>query len=198
MFKRFPRPEALPGNSTVFVTFTNGHYSTLMLNSLATIAALGFPAFVYCLDMEAVKLCEEYGIPHFQTDRARMLESSDFRQDRAKFLKMGVHKPEIVQRLFQGATFSPDVACLNRIIRCQALLVLRTHGQYWWCNHVFILIGPQEHGRSLQTLETLWRRIQSRAGGVDRHRHGLAEEPPPVLCPAPHSRRSHNNGLQLV
>ena len=102
MFKRFPHPEALPPSSTVFLTFTNGHYSELMLNSLATIAALGRPAFVYCFDDAAVQLCKEYGIPYFQAPPDRMMATADFRQDAAKFLEMGVHKPEIVLRLFQG------------------------------------------------------------------------------------------------
>lgn len=105
IFQGLPQLHDLPRNATVFLTFTNGHYSELMLNSLATIAALGLPAFVYCFDKAAVELCEDLGIPHFQPpDAARMMESADFRQDRAKFLEMGVHKPEMVERLFSGAS----------------------------------------------------------------------------------------------
>jgi hypothetical protein len=79
-----------------------------MLNSLATITALGFPAFVYCFDQMAVRTCQEYGIPHFQADAARMFDAADFRQDRKQFLDMGVHKPEMVQKLFSGA---PQTSC---------------------------------------------------------------------------------------
>jgi hypothetical protein len=101
-FSRLPRSHELPSNSTIFLTFSNGHYSDLMLNSIATIAALGFPAFVYCFDEAAVAICRDYGIPFFSPQRERMMQSSDFRQDHAKFLEMGVHKPEIVLKLFQG------------------------------------------------------------------------------------------------
>jgi hypothetical protein len=97
-----PRLENLPKNSTVFLTFTNGHYSELMLNSLATIAVMGLPAFAYCFDSVAVQLCHELGIPYLHPEHGRMMESSDFRQNRAKFLEMGVHKPEMVERLFHG------------------------------------------------------------------------------------------------
>lgn len=101
-FKRFPRLADLPANSTVWLTFSNGHYSELMLNSLATIAALGMPALVYCFDEEAAALCEEYGLPYFAPPPSRMFNSTDFRQDRALFLQMGVHKPEMVMQLFRG------------------------------------------------------------------------------------------------
>lgn len=108
IFQRLPRPAELPRDATVALTFTNGHYSELMLNSLATLAALGLPAFVYCFDAAAVALCEDLGIPHFQPlDAARIMESADFRQDRAKFLQMGVHKPEMVERLFSGMCLHP-------------------------------------------------------------------------------------------
>ena len=96
IFARLPPIHAVPRNQTVFLTFTNGHYSELMLNSLATIAALEMPAFVYCFDKAAVELCKEYNIPYFSADEDRMFESADFRQDRAAFLRMGVHKPEMV------------------------------------------------------------------------------------------------------
>ena len=102
IFSRFPALTDLPVNSTVWLTFTNGHYSELMLNSLATIAALGMPALVYCFDMAAVELCKEYGLPYFAPEADRMFNSTDFRQDRALFLQMGVHKPEMVMQLFRG------------------------------------------------------------------------------------------------
>lgn len=102
IFRQLPRAEHLPRDSTVFVTFTNGHYSDLMLNSVATLAALGLSVFVYCFDVQAVQLCQDLGIPYFTPPPDRFMEAADFRQDRAKFLEMGVHKPEIVLRLFEG------------------------------------------------------------------------------------------------
>ena len=84
------------------MTFTNGHYSDLMLNSVATLAALGLPVFVYCFDVQAVQLCQDLGIPYFTPPPDRFMEAADFRQDQAKFLEMGVHKPEMVLRLFEG------------------------------------------------------------------------------------------------
>jgi hypothetical protein len=102
MYRRLPRVEELPPESTVFITFTNGHYSDLMLNSVATLTALGLSVFVYCFDMQAVQLCKDMGIPYFTPPPGRFMEASDFRQDRAKFLDMGVHKPEMVLRLFEG------------------------------------------------------------------------------------------------
>lgn len=116
LFSVFPTADDLPPNSTVFLTFTNGHYSDLMLNSLATIAALGLPAFVYCFDDLAVQLCNDHGIPYFAAPTQRMMESADFRQNAAKFLEMGVHKPEMVQRLFDGLashTCMKMFACLG-------------------------------------------------------------------------------------
>jgi hypothetical protein len=94
-------------NATVFLTFTNRHYSELMLNAVATIAALGQPVVVYCFDEQAVQVCESYGIPHLQPEKSRLMQAEDFRQDRAKFLEMGTHKPEVVLSLFEGESSRP-------------------------------------------------------------------------------------------
>jgi hypothetical protein len=122
-----PRLEDLPNNSTVFLTFTNGHYSELMLNSLATSAALGVPAFVYCFDLVAVQLCQEFGIPYLQPEAGRMMESADFRQDRAKFLQMGVHKPEMVERLFSGKPDRKSTMPETRCYPAESFTLLHTN-----------------------------------------------------------------------
>jgi hypothetical protein len=123
IFHRLPRPEDLLPGSTVFVTFTNGHYSDLMLNSVATIAALGLPVFVYCFDQRAVELCTDLGIPYFTPAKERFMEAADFRQDRAKFLEMGVHKPEMVLRLFDGSSSQASL-CATGLRACSRYRLL--------------------------------------------------------------------------
>lgn len=125
IFSALPKIADIQPNATVFLTFTNGHYSELMLNAVATIAALGHAAIVYCFDQQAVDVCEAYGIPHLQPEAARLMQTEDFRQNRAKFLEMGTHKPEVVLKLFEGSPRS------TQIVRPVA----------WLCRTIYLIYG---------------------------------------------------------
>lgn len=103
LFAKLPPLAQLKPNASVFLTFANGHYAELMLNAVATIAALGLPAVVYCLDQEAVEVCLDHGIPHMQPDGNRFLPSGDFRQDTARFLESATHKVSLLLSFYLSA-----------------------------------------------------------------------------------------------
>jgi hypothetical protein len=79
-FSKLPRMADIPPNSNVFLTFSNGHYSTLMLNAAALVADLGCPIVVLAFDDLTAETCEHYRLPYIWSD-VRM-DDMDFRQDR--------------------------------------------------------------------------------------------------------------------
>lgn len=79
-FSRLPRLNQIPAGSDVFLTFSNGHYSKLMLNAAALVANLGFPIIVLTFDRAAEDTCTEYNIPFIRS--SVQMDTADFRQDR--------------------------------------------------------------------------------------------------------------------
>jgi hypothetical protein len=97
-FKDLPQLPDIPPHSHVFLTFSNGHYSNLMLNAAALIADLGRPIVVLAFDNATAETCEQYGLPYMWSD-VRM-DTVDFRQDRCScpaqvspFPEIAVHRP---------------------------------------------------------------------------------------------------------
>lgn len=83
-FARLPRIHEIPAGSDVFLTYSNGHYSKLMLNAAALVADLGYPIIVLAFDKATEDTCETYGLP-FMRSGVRM-DTEDFRQDRCTYL----------------------------------------------------------------------------------------------------------------
>lgn len=79
-FSGLPRLSEIPAGSDVFLTFSNGHYSKLMLNAAALVADLGFPIVVLTFDQAAEDTCTEYNIPFMRS--SVQMDTADFRQDR--------------------------------------------------------------------------------------------------------------------
>lgn len=79
-FSRLPSLSEIPAGSDVFLTFSNGHYSKLMLNAAALVADLGFPIVVLTFDQAAQDTCTEYNIPSIRS--SVQMDTADFRQDR--------------------------------------------------------------------------------------------------------------------
>lgn len=79
-FSKLPRMADIPPNSNVFLTFSNGHYNTLMLNAAALVADLGYPIIVLAFDDFTAETCEHYGLPYMWSETR--MDSMDFRQDR--------------------------------------------------------------------------------------------------------------------
>lgn len=79
-FSKLPALHEIPPQSHVFLTFSNGHYSTLMLNAAALVADLGYPIIVLAFDNFTADTCEQYGLPYMWSN-VRM-DTVDFRQDR--------------------------------------------------------------------------------------------------------------------
>jgi hypothetical protein len=79
-FQRLPSLHAIPPNADLFLTFSNGHYSNLMLNVAALVTDLGRPIVVLAFDNATAETCTEYGLP-FIWSKVRM-DAVDFRQDR--------------------------------------------------------------------------------------------------------------------
>ena len=81
-FLKLPRLKDIRPGSNVFLTFTNGHYSDLMLNAAALVADLGHPIIVLTFDIESMETCVQYGLPYIRSEQ--QLEPGDFRQDRCE------------------------------------------------------------------------------------------------------------------
>lgn len=79
-FSRLPRLTEIPAGSDVFLTFSNGHYSKLMLNAASLVADLGFPIVVLTFDQAAEDTCTDYNIPFMRS--SVQMDTADFRQDR--------------------------------------------------------------------------------------------------------------------
>jgi hypothetical protein len=79
-FRRLPKLQDIPPQSDIFLTFSNGHYSNLMLNAAALITDLGRPIVVLAFDGDTADTCKKYGLPYIWSE-VRM-DSVDFRQDR--------------------------------------------------------------------------------------------------------------------
>jgi hypothetical protein len=84
-FAQLPRLNQIPAGSNVFLTFSNGHYSNLMLNAAALVADLGFPVIVLTFDQAAEDTCIEYNIPSIRS--SVQMDTTDFRQDRCGVLE---------------------------------------------------------------------------------------------------------------
>jgi hypothetical protein len=83
-FAQLPRLDQIPAGSNVFLTFSNGHYSKLMLNAAALVADLGYPVIVLTFDKAAEDTCREFNIPSIRS--SIQMDTADFRQDRCSFL----------------------------------------------------------------------------------------------------------------
>jgi hypothetical protein len=79
-FSRLPRMHDIPPHSDVFLTYSNGHYSNLMLNAAALVADLGYPIVVLAFDQAAAATCEKFNLPYMRSEA--QMDTADFRQDR--------------------------------------------------------------------------------------------------------------------
>lgn len=94
----------LPHNSTVMLTFTNGGYSTLMLNWVMAARSLSQPHLVAVFDEAAADICRKNNVPWVWAD-AR-LSSENFRKDLNQFRVMGSKKPQLVLDLLAKSNVS--------------------------------------------------------------------------------------------
>jgi hypothetical protein len=104
-FAALPRLDEIPPSSDLFLTFSNGHYSKLMLNAAALVSDLGYAIIVLAFDDAVTSVCEEYNLPYIRSDTA--VDTSDFRQDRYATVRFKDRHVHIRIELFLAAGVGP-------------------------------------------------------------------------------------------